>query len=58
MIDLEETFNESSIEDKSLIANEIVIETDNQTNNSCNRPNRRKRIYWSVEIIFIKLYIY
>ena len=41
-------FNESSIEDKSLSANEIDIEIDNQINNSnsCNRPNRRKRIYW------------
>ncbi|RNA30318.1 hypothetical protein BpHYR1_050582 [Brachionus plicatilis] len=47
-IDLEETFNESSIEDKSLSANEIGIEIDNQINNS----NSRKRIYCSAEIIF------
>ncbi|RNA10136.1 hypothetical protein BpHYR1_051091 [Brachionus plicatilis] len=54
MIDLEETFNESSIDDKSSSANEIGIEIENQNNNSnsCNRPNRRKRVYWSVEIIF------
>ncbi|RMZ96452.1 hypothetical protein BpHYR1_041864 [Brachionus plicatilis] len=54
MIDLEETFNESSIEYKSLSANEIGIEIKNQINssNSRNRPNRRKRIYWSFEIIF------
>ncbi|RNA38843.1 Transmembrane channel 5 [Brachionus plicatilis] len=53
-IDLEETFNESSIEDKSLSANEIGIEIVNQINNfnSRNRPNRRKRINRGAEIIF------
>ncbi|RNA15315.1 hypothetical protein BpHYR1_053354 [Brachionus plicatilis] len=46
--------SESLIEDKSLSVNEIGIEIDNQINNSnsCNRPNRRKRIFWCVEIIF------
>ena len=54
MIDLEETVSESSTEDKNISSNETAIEMENDTDNSesSNRTKRRKRIYWSVEIIF------
>lgn len=44
MIDLEETLNESSIEDKSSSANEIGIEIDNQTNTALKKNRLTKKL--------------